>query len=458
MPLSPLCFVLMPFDQKDDPQRPGKKIDFEALYFGAIEPAIEDAKLEPVRPKDDPTLGIIREAMFERLLLCDFAIADVTIPNLNVFHGLGARHASRVGTTLSIFADHTRPAVDGGLPYKLGPNNEIGSAQTAALREALGQRLGELRRIKPADGALYQLLGRYGGHDKTDIFRDVVAYSEKRKTDLAAARARRPRSEALVELGRIRDDLRPFDDVEVAVIVDLYLSYRALDAHGEMLALFDEMPRSLRRSVLVREQRAFALNRLAGKSPADRPLRVEAIQLLQQVLAEVGPNPETMSLLGRIHKDRWQEAVDAGNDAEARGHLSKAADTYRAGFEADCRDAFPGINAVTLLDIQGDRESLGAKDQILPVVKFAVARRVAGGSPDYWDLATLLQIAILDNDTSKARKYASQALAAVREDWEPATSARNLTYILNARRARGDEVGWLEEIIKDLEARAGERP
>src|SRR5215471_16739273 len=104
MSIQPLCFVLIPFDKKDDPERPGKKIDFEALYFQAIEPAIKDAGLGPVRAKEEQTGGVIHKAMFERLLLCDFAIADLTIPNPNVFYELGIRHASRNNTTLPIFA------------------------------------------------------------------------------------------------------------------------------------------------------------------------------------------------------------------------------------------------------------------------------------------------------------------------------------------------------------------
>lgn len=491
MAIRPVCFVLMPFGQKDDPARPGTKIDFDALYERAIKPAIHDAGLDPVRADEEKTIGIIHKPMFDRLLLCDFAVADLTVPNPNVFYALGVRHASRHNTTLPIFADHTSPPFDvallRALPYHLGPANEIGADEASALRLALGTRLKELRqlardggatdspvfalvettqqgnlpadarlrRVKEADGALYELLQRYGGHEKTDVFRDVVAYSEGRKTQLAAARARKPKEAALEELARIRQELAPLEDMEAAVIVDLYLSYRALGAFREMLSLYDEMPKSLRRSVLVREQRAFALNRLAGASAADRPLRTEAVALLQEVLSEIGPSPETYGLLGRIHKDQWQEALTTGARAEARGHLRAAIDAYRRGFEADFRDAYPGINAVTLLDVQGDPDSLRDKDRLLPIVRFAVERRLAGGAPDYWDTATLLELAILRNDRAEARRLGDSALAAVRESWEPETTSKNLTYIAESRGARGEDVGWLDAIIGDLREKAG---
>ena len=46
--------------------------------------------------------------------------------------------------------------------------------------------------------------------------------------------------------------------------------------------------------------------------------------MLEQVEARQGANPETCGLIGRIHKDYWTEALQAGNDFEARGHLNNA--------------------------------------------------------------------------------------------------------------------------------------
>ena len=39
------------------------------------------------------TGGIIHKPMFERLILCDYAVADLTTANANVFYELGIRHA-----------------------------------------------------------------------------------------------------------------------------------------------------------------------------------------------------------------------------------------------------------------------------------------------------------------------------------------------------------------------------
>jgi hypothetical protein len=220
-----------------------------------------------------------------------------------------------------------------------------------------------------------------------------------------------------------------------------------------MIELYDRMPEVLRRSVLIREQLAFALNRRAGKDPAHRADRDRALRILEDVIEERGPSAETCGLMGRIYKDLWDEARKAGKVPLARGYLKKAIATYTTGFEADWRDHYPGINAVTLLDIDGTKASLEQRDRLLPVVRFAVEQRVRTTTPDYWDYATLLELAVLAGDRDAAEEHLANAVAAEREIWEPQTTARNLDLIREARAARQQDVSWLDEIILALRRR-----
>lgn len=484
-PLQPQCFIVMPFGSKPDPQRPDKPIDFDVIYERAIKPAIVDAGMIPRRADEETTQGMIHKPMFERLLLSDYVVADLTIPNANVFYELGVRHTARHNSTLPIFADHAQLPFDvallRALPYRVKDDNQFGDDEALQLRQALATRLTALRelarktdaqdspvyqllgksqmgnlpanaalkRIRDTDSSLYELLNRYSGHAKTDIFRDVVVYEQNRKQELATARSK-PKAAALVDLNRVRDDIRPFEQTEAGVLVDLLLSYRAIGAWDEMIALYEGLPDVLERSVLVREQLAFALNRRAPREPKRPDYRQRAIGVLEAVIQEVGNNPESGGILGRIYKDLWQESLAAERTLEARGHLKKAISSYVAGFAADWRDAYPGINAVTLLDIEGTTVSLATKDQLLPVVRFAVQQRVATGRPDYWDFATLLELAVLANDEDEAVTALANALAHVREAFEPETTAKNLGYIERARRARGNQSPWLPDIVTAL--------
>ncbi len=200
---------------------------------------------------------------------------------------------------------------------------------------------------------------------------------------------------------------------------------------------------ALQRTQLVREQWALALNRVGR----DR----EAETMLNALIAERGPSSETNALLGRIHKDRWAKALKAGDGFAARGHLKKAIAAYRAGFEADWRDAYPGINAVTLMTI-ADPKDPSAKE-MAGVVLYAVRRRL-GAKPDYWDHATLLELAVIGSDWDAASDALADALAVLDEPWKAETTANNLKMIADAREAAGMATRETREFIAELEKRA----
>ena len=153
----PLCFVLMPFGRKSDAA--GATIDFNAVYQQLIAPAIRAAGLEPVRADDDMTGGIVHKPMFERLILCEYAVADLTFANANVFYELGVRHAVRPYSTVLVFAAGTRlpfdVALDRGLPYSLSPAG--GPTDVGATRARLADRLVAARDAS-VDSPVFQLI------------------------------------------------------------------------------------------------------------------------------------------------------------------------------------------------------------------------------------------------------------------------------------------------------------
>src|SRR5256885_16228426 len=142
----PLCFVLMPFGTKRDPGG-GPDIDFDAIYEQGLRPGIEAAKMDPVRADEERTGGIIHRAMFERLILCDFAVADLTTANANVFYELGVRHAVRPSSTVLLFGE------GGRLPFDVAPLRALGysltgdgrPADATKARDTLSARLAEAR-------------------------------------------------------------------------------------------------------------------------------------------------------------------------------------------------------------------------------------------------------------------------------------------------------------------------
>ncbi len=441
----PLCFVLMPFGQKLGAG--GAMIDFDAVYLDLIKPAVDAADLMPLRADEEQAGGIIHKPMFERLILCDYAVADLTTANANVFYELGVRHAVKPATTVLLFAaDGTR------LPFDLAPLRtlmyRLGSDGRPADSAGDGANITKLLTdIKngDVDSPVYQLVEGFPDiqHIKTDVFRDRVGYSARIKDELAAAR--RLKGDARVAAIRaIEQGLGPLDHAEAGILIDLLLSYRAASEWKEMIRLAGAMPEPLRRSTLVQEQLAFALNRAGDGEKAE--------QVLIDLIRSRGPSSETYGLLGRVYKDRWDAAVKEGDKMLARGLLSKAIEAYLEGFQTDWRDAYPGVNAATLMTLRTPPDT--RVGELLPVVRYAVERKIASGKPDYWDHATMLELAVLAKDESGATDALAKALAVIREPWEPETTARNLRLIREAREARGEALPWSGEIEQELNRRA----
>lgn len=91
---------------------------------------------------------------------------------------------------------------------------------------------------------------------------------------------------------------------------------------------------------------------------------------------------------------------------------------------------------------------------LLPISAYSVERCLATGKPDYWNHATRIELAVLAKDEQAARAALADALGAVRESWEPATTARTLRVLREAQERRCDTVLWVKQLEIALEQRA----
>lgn len=464
--IRPLCFVLMPFGSKPDPSG-GPNIDFDKIYTQAIAPGIEDAGLFPLRADEEKLGGIIHKQMFERLLYCAFAVADLTTSNPNVLYELGIRHAARPRTTLTIYAASNPLPFDVNLlrteRYQLDSDNKISADNARKLRKAVARHLTELKSLSATedfvDSPLFQLVS--GLHPELLLpanveFRDdVVKRNELLKEQLRQIRKDSAEKELwpslMEQLASIKEQALASESTDVGVLTEIMRTYRTVNAWPEMIAVYDVMPEGLQRQVQVRQLLAFAYNRRA-ETNHDVKDRNKALTVLEELQDEQGCNPETSGLIGRIYKTRWQEAVDADDAVKAEQFLLKAIDAYHHGFDADWREVYPGVNAVTLLDVKGDEDALALKDRLLPVVRFAAEQNLRGHRPTYWDHATLLELAVLAGDKDEAEDRMDDALSSFEEKWCLETTANNLGIIASNRRRRGLDVGWISALIAKLEA------
>jgi hypothetical protein len=274
---------------------------------------------------------------------------------------------------------------------------------------------------------------------------------ERLREQLAEARAQKGGSRFLP---LFEQRLHPLVSEDAEALIEFFLTYRALKDWEEMIRLAEAMPEKLQRLFLVREQWAFALNESErGRGPSER--RRHAVELLESLIREYGPNPETCGLLGRLYRELWEETLE-DNPEMASGFLKLAIDRYLQGFSSGGHDYSPGIEALILLEVQGDSLSLLKKEQFLPAVRFALEQQLQGAWLNYRDHATVLELAVLEENQELAQRHMRFTLASVRDKSEPEATIRNLRLIMDARlrRSRWLRIPWIEELILPLEERS----
>jgi hypothetical protein len=63
-------------------------------------------------------------------------------------------------------------------------------------------------------------------------------------------------------------------------------------------------------------------------------------------------------------------------------------------------------------------------------------------------------LAVLSGNEKRVRKALGETLAAVREKWEPKTTANNLKLIREARERRQEDEPWMKQLEETLEAKS----
>ena len=313
IPTYTLCFVDMPFGQKVD-LKSGVVVDFDQIYHEAIKPAIEECGLVALRGDEERTGGIIHSAMFARLLLAEFVVADLTLANPNVFYDLGIRHAAKPFTTVPIFGDVSALPFDLALVravrYEL-KKGKLTKAAAQKLRTELKKRLCDtISGGATTDSPLFQLIPKFPGstcpmrwlRGSRTAFGALRIFGRL----LSAARSQPTLAARRGALLKIQHDLGDLKTVERSVLIELMLSFRDAEAFEELVDLYNAFPDKLKDYVVAKQLFALALN--GRNQPGDRG---KALRLTDELLKNLGADSETLGIKGRIHKDIYKEAAQA---------------------------------------------------------------------------------------------------------------------------------------------------
>ncbi len=483
-PPRPMCFVAMPFGKKAPPGKKKPVIDFDNI-FKHVERAVDAEKLECVRADFDPTGGFIHKPMYESLLVGEYVIADLTFSNPNVTYEVGVRHGATARPTILIGAEgyidrlpfDFRPLRV--FTYKLDEGGGLGKKQAEDLVDGLRKRLQlAIQGGLAVDNPITQVTGWNPAgrleHDKTDVFLKRLEFASEVGKRISLALARADNTEAIKELATTEEELLKGPEVVAelhSALLGIYLGYREKKAYQKMVDLFSMLPKDLRKTPVVQEQYALAINRLAEKEEDEaekatkeadeqkikehrnraRELRTLAINTLD----EMPPNmvtSETLGIHGRIYKGWYEAEEKAGNTPKAKAMLGRAIETYELGIRADMRDYYPGVNAVTLRLQRGKPKDLLALEALVPVVRLAVecAPEPESEEERYWQTATKLELASAAKDWEVAENYLTDLLGINAAGWMLETTAKNLEIQQRAFREDAKAVKVLSNLIGSL--------
>lgn len=93
-------FVIMPFGQRSVSHIGDVAFDFDSVYERLIRPAASVAGWEVLRIDEVTAPGNIGDQYLREIYLADLVLADISIPNGNVYYELGIRQAIASGGTL----------------------------------------------------------------------------------------------------------------------------------------------------------------------------------------------------------------------------------------------------------------------------------------------------------------------------------------------------------------------
>lgn len=204
---------------------------------------------------------------------------------------------------------------------------------------------------------------------------------------------------------------------------EVLLAVRAARKRGELFEAFD-----LARTAI--EDHGFDA-RLAFEAVLCLA-RAGASELAHRRYEEYGLNPDLgldyATLIGRIEKD---EAL-ALTGEERRVQLHKAAESYRAAY-VRYPDYYPAINAATLYLLSGDETNARGFAQ-LAQRHLKPAEGAPQRPPNFWELATTAEAALILGDVPVASEAIAQAMALPDLDLTEIASTRRQLRLVIAER------------------------
>jgi tetratricopeptide (TPR) repeat protein len=419
----PVCFMIMPYGRKATQVEAGRgpaEIDFNALWDRGYVPVIRALGYEPVRADQD-TGGLIISQMLERLYFADLVLADMTIPNGNVYYEVGIRHAAKKVGCVLLAADWSKQLFDvvqmRTIRYPL-PEGNVTEATAGTFQSAIKN---EIRSLCDGISPMHQSIPGYPSNvdpQKATTMRDQLAELASFQTKVRAVRAA-PRDQRMQKAQELLASDGPSPATYPVALALTMLLRDCADTVADWNVVLDfvrKLPDRFAGDPKVLENRAFAAAQVGNNA--------QAIAELQMLIDTIGPSPERFGLLGGRYKR--QIDVPTASPAERRQYLNQAIESYEQGMELDLNEYYCSSNLPRLYRKRGRPGDEDRAQNVLRLVIASCERARRRAVADEWLRPTLLAAAFDAGDPDKAEELVDDVVAEGAAKWKVDAILRDL--------------------------------
>jgi len=444
---TPVCFMIMPFRTKKtgaEPPHPAE-IDFDALWTRALEPAIKELGYSPVRADQDLGALIIKE-MIERLALSDLVMADITVPNGNVYYEVGVRHAAAERGCVLLAAEWARPLFDVDQMRQVRYPLAAGTVDDVAAKAVRDAVLAGAAKLKDGVSPVFQALPGYPPASMTDGATAFAALMDEIGEFRAALAAvgNAPEKQRPAKALALRDRFGGKTAMVPFVVIELLYLLRDHVGWKEVKEYIDGLPDNLRGLTVIREQRCLAQAKLGDAAGA--------IGAYEELVRTLGDSADRQGMIGGRYKQLHQAALDAKDEREAARCLDKAIEHYERGMNLDLNEYYPSSNLPRLLRMRKDDGDAERAARVAVVAAVACERARLRSPNDPWVRPTLLGALFDEGNEAGVRRVVKEIKRDGVVAWRLETTIADLDRSLLGRPAGDAFIAIGRALIDDLRA------
>ncbi|MDD9945091.1 MAG: hypothetical protein OXU20_28880 [Myxococcales bacterium] len=426
--MKPTCFMVMPFRTKTVTgagDGAPAEVDCDRLWDAVFRPLFEELGYQPVRADFESSSVIVKD-MLNRLKHADLVVADMSLPNGNVYYELGIRHVAQGRGCVQVAADWFRPLFDikdfRTLTYPL-TDGSVPDAEAQAIRE----RLAEPIRAFCEEATPYHRLVDFDAKGAFQREAQRIADFQAQLSRVRLTRAGDRRQEQIDAIVKQHGDtarLMPGVALELVYLLrDAIPDPDRVGANFRAVRDFVEsLPDNVRRTETVEEQYLLAQSNLGEHE--------QAIAGLRELNTVAGETTERLGLVGgsfkRLYRHARKQRVDAGEEEpsfDERDYLEEAIEAYDRGRQLDLNEYYCACNLPALLRERGEDGDAERAAEIDVQVLAACQRAKDLGTSDDWLDHTLLgaafrsgNIRILQQAVKQVERGAGWQLASTLTD------------------------------------------